>query len=83
MSYTDNANRDFIPTNLRLGTALKVNFDNYNSLTAAIDFNKLLVPTLPLRDPATGEIISGKENNVGVVQGAIQSFYDAPGNEYY
>lgn len=80
MSYTDNSERDFIPTNLRLGTALKMNFDSYNSLTATIDFNKLLVPTLPIRD-ANDEtiIISGKDNRVGTVEGAIQSFYDAPG----
>lgn len=80
MSYTDNSERDFIPTNLRLGTALKVNFDSYNSLTATIDFNKLLVPTLPIRDPSDETIIiSGKDNNVGVIGGALQSFYDAPG----
>lgn len=80
ISYTDNAGRDFIPTNLRLGTALKVNFDEYNSLTGAIDFNKLLIPTLPFRNPADESIIvSGRDNNVGIVLGAIQSFYDAPG----
>lgn len=80
MSYTDNSERDFIPTNLRLGTALKMNFDAYNSLTAALDLNKLLVPTLPFRDPNDQtNIISGRENNVGVVTGALQSFADAPG----
>lgn len=80
MSYTDNSDRDFIPTNLRLGTALKLNFDSYNSLTVAVDFNKLLVPTLPFRDPNDPlNIISGKDNNVGIVAGALQSFYDAPG----
>jgi hypothetical protein len=83
MSYTDNSDRDFIPTNLRLGTALKVNFDSYNSITAAVDFNKLLVPTLPFRNPEDqSDIISGKENNVGVIAGALQSFYDAPGLYY-
>ena len=80
MSYTDNSDRDFIPTNLRLGTALKLNFDSYNSLTVAVDFNKLLVPTLPFRDPNDPlNIISGRDNNVGIVAGALQSFYDAPG----
>lgn len=79
MAYTVDADRDFLPTNLRLGSALKVDFDEYNSLTTTVDFNKLLVPTLPARD-GEGEIISGKENNVGVTLGMIQSFYDAPGN---
>ncbi|MGB1103279.1 MAG: type IX secretion system outer membrane channel protein PorV [Crocinitomicaceae bacterium] len=79
MAYTVDADRDFLPTNLRLGSALKVDFDEYNSVTTTFDFNKLLVPTLPARD-GEGEIISGKENNVGVTLGMIQSFYDAPGN---
>lgn len=79
MTYTNDSERDFLPTNLRLGTALKVKFDDYNSITSTIDFNKLLVPTLPRRN-GDGEIISGLDNNVGVTLGMIQSFYDAPGN---
>ncbi|MFD1552232.1 hypothetical protein DNU06_11640 [Putridiphycobacter roseus] len=83
MSYTDNEDRDFIPTNLRLGTALKINLDAYNSISATVDFNKLLVPTTPFRNPDDlTEIISGKDNNVGVVSGMLQSFYDAPGLYY-
>jgi len=84
ISYTDAATRDFLPTNLRLGTALKVEFDKFNSLTGTVDFNKLLVPTTPYRDPTntdpTTNIVSGKDNEVGVVSGMLQSFYDAPGN---
>ena len=79
MAYTVEADRDFLPTNLRFGTALKVDFDDYNSLTTTVDFNKLLVPTLPVRN-GDDEILSGLENNVGVTKGMIQSFYDAPGN---
>ncbi|MDA7803502.1 type IX secretion system outer membrane channel protein PorV [Crocinitomix sp.] len=79
MAYTVEADRDFLPTNLRLGSALKVIFDDYNSITTTVDFSKLLVPTLPVRS-GTGEILSGMENNVGVTLGMIQSFYDAPGN---
>ncbi len=83
MSYTDENQRDFLPTNLKLGSGLKVNFDEYNSLTATLDFNKLLVPTLPFRNPDDpDDIISGKNNNVGVVAGMLQSFYDAPGLYY-
>lgn len=78
MAYTVEADRDFLPTNLRLGSALKVIFDDYNSITTTVDFSKLLVPTLPVRS-GTGEILSGMENNVGVTLGMIQSFYDAPG----
>ncbi len=83
VSYTDAATRDFLPTNLRLGTALKVEFDKFNSLTGTVDFNKLLVPTTPYRDPSNTNpgtnIVSGINNDVGVVAGILQSFYDAPG----
>jgi len=79
MAYTVGADRDFLPANLRLGTALTVEFDEYNSLTTTVDFNKLLVPTRPVRG-GDGTVLSGIDNNVGVTLGMIQSFYDAPGN---
>ncbi|MDA7803500.1 type IX secretion system outer membrane channel protein PorV [Crocinitomix sp.] len=78
ITYTDESNRDFLPTNLGIGTGLKVDFNHKHSLLGTVDFNKLLVPTLPLRNN-DGEIISGKDNNVGVSVGILQSFYDAPG----
>jgi hypothetical protein len=71
--------RDFLPMNLKLGSAYTMKFDKFNSLTLALDFQKLLVPTPPLRDAVTGEIISGKNNNIGVISGMLQSFGDAPG----
>lgn len=83
ISYSESAERDFLPTNLRTGAALQLKIDDYNSLTFTADFNKLLVPTPPITDPQTGEIISGYDPNVGVAQGMIQSFYDAPGNLIY
>jgi hypothetical protein len=78
MRYTNTANRDFIPTNLRLGTALTGYMDEFNKITFTLDFNKLLVPTPPIYD-LDGNIISGMDRNVGVAQGMMQSFYDAPG----
>ncbi len=80
MRYTNTANRDFIPTNLRLGTAITSYMDEYNKITFTLDFNKLLVPTPPTyAQGSSTEIISGMDPNVGVAQGMIQSFYDAPG----
>lgn len=91
MSYTvANSRTDFIPTNLRLGPSLKLNIDDFNSLAFSVDINKLLVPTPPIyaRD-ADGALIpdgnggfvieKGKSNDVSMIQGMIQSFYDAPG----
>ena len=83
ISYTESGERDFIPTNLRLGTALNIELDSYNKLSVILEANKLLVPTQPRieRDTTTGEdvIVAGKDPNVSVAQGMIQSFSDAPG----
>jgi hypothetical protein len=79
ISYTNDAYRNFIPINLRIGNSLKMKLDDYNSFAFMFDINKLLVPTPPVFDPATQEIIAGKNNNVPIVSGMLQSFYDAPG----
>jgi hypothetical protein len=79
MSYTNSDNRDFIPTNLRLGTALSTNLDDYNKLTFLFDLNKLLVPSPPIYNNDGDTIISGYNPEVGTATGMIQSFYDAPG----
>jgi hypothetical protein len=83
ISYTENAKKDFIPANLRFGAALTLELDPYNSLMISSDFNKLLVPSPPIYalDTITDEevITKGKNPDVSVAQGIIQSFYDAPG----
>ena len=79
MSYSDSQVADFIPMNMRLGGSTTIKLDTYNKITATIDLNKLLVPTTPIRDVNTGEIIAGKDPNVGVPVAIFQSFYDAPG----
>jgi hypothetical protein len=77
LSYTDSPTRDFIPINLRLGTALGADFDDYNKMSFAFDINKLLVPTPPIYD--NGERVAGMDPDVSVVSGIFQSFWDAPG----
>lgn len=91
MQYNQASSEEsFIPTNLRLGPTLKLDIDDYNTLAFSVDLNKLLVPTPPIyaKDPETGSqlndeygdpiISAGYPDNVGVVQGIFQSFYDAP-----
>lgn len=82
ISYTQSTQRDFIPTNLRLGPSITMDLDKYNTLSFEIDANKLLVPTPPeyATNTKTGEtfIYKGMDPNVGVPQGMLQSFYDAP-----
>ncbi len=79
MSYSDdNTRKDFIPTNLKLGPTLTLNFDDYNQMSFMLDINKLLVPTPCIRDSA-GNVTAGLETNVSVPVGMVHSFYDAPG----
>lgn len=92
LTYTSAQYENFIPINLRLGGYANVDIDEFNSIALLFDANKLLVPTNPYYkrnstntadsiDPVTRRpIIDGKgmDPNVPVVQGMIQSFYDAP-----
>ncbi|HVA98421.1 MAG TPA: type IX secretion system outer membrane channel protein PorV [Bacteroidia bacterium] len=90
MSYSSSTETDFIPTDLRLGSSFTIKTDQYNSFTFMVDASKLLVPTPPVyyQSKKTGTdsvnangyvILAGKDPNVGVVTGMMQSFYDAPG----
>ena len=86
ISYTETSDRDFIPINLRLGTSIATDLDDYNKMSIAFDINKLLVPTPPIydKDDQDGDgdntdILYGKDPNVSVVSGMFQSFGDAPG----
>lgn len=90
ISYANNV-KDFIPTNLRFGPSLTIEMDDYNTIAFMIDVNKLLVPTPPVykKDPDTGQpivgpdgqyvIAAGKNPDVSVISGILQSFGDAPG----
>ena len=84
ISYTDGGEEFFLPANGRLGANLFMELDDYNTISFAFDINKLLVPPPPKYDslatvPGPENIISGKDPNVGVLQGIFQSFSDAPG----
>ncbi len=86
ITYTENddiGGKSFLPINLRLGGAIDIELDRYNSFTLAVDINKLLVPTPPIYadslDTNGDKIIEdGKDPNVSVPAGMIQSFGDAP-----
>ena len=76
LSYSEDDNdKEFLPANLRIGGRYTNHIDNYNTISILADINKLLVPTPQLRNDTT----QVNYNTIGVIQGAIQSFYDAPG----
>ena len=84
IKYTDVGSAspgDFLPMNLKIGNAYKAKLDKYNSLTVSFDVQKLLVPSPATYGEVGGEtvLLSGMSNDVGVISGMLQSFYDAPG----
>jgi len=90
VSYTETGTKDFIPINLRLGGRTTLDLNEFNQLAFLLDFNKLMVPTLPvyakdetgtpIKDTLGNPILlAGKDPNVSVVTGMFQSFGDAPG----
>ncbi|XOV93230.1 MAG: type IX secretion system outer membrane channel protein PorV [Bacteroidota bacterium] len=90
ITYSTDANEDFIPCNLRLGTAFTTNLDPYNTITLVFDANKLMVPTPPIYElDANGQLVKdandnyviakGKDPNRPLLSGTFGSFGDAPG----
>jgi hypothetical protein len=90
ISYTETSDKAFLPINLKLGGAITVEMDDYNTITFMADVNKLLVPTPPIYaedslghnilDPTGNWTIEhGMDPNVSTPVGMVQSFYDAPG----
>lgn len=86
-------NANFLPAQMKLGGSFDFIFDEYNKVTASVEFNKLLVPTPPNITenctectPAQLQAIAAANaaNNeaykkIGWVSGIFQSFGDAPG----
>jgi len=67
ITYTGASDKNFIPTNLRIGGAYKTEIDQLNSFTFLLDFNKLMVPS---NKPGS--------NADPMLQGVFGSFTDAP-----
>ncbi|HCD89979.1 MAG TPA: hypothetical protein DEQ87_20430 [Algoriphagus sp.] len=89
ITYNSADDLDYIPTNLRIGTAYSIDINEMNAITFALDFNKLLVPTPPVYQTnpdgslATDEngnliIARGKDPNRALISGMFGSFADAP-----
>lgn len=84
LSYSDDdTKKEFLPANLRIGGRYTNHINESNDISLLFDINKLLVPTPPVTvgDSTYSKYYRNMTEyyNTGVVRGAIQSFYDAPG----
>lgn len=79
ITYTSSTERDFLPTNLGIGASLETFVDDYNSITFALDLNKLLVPS-PQSNP-TDLDSNGRADYLdkSPIEGLFTSFGDAQG----
>ena len=84
LSYSDDdTENEFLPANLRIGGRYSHQFDEFNKINFLLDLNKLLVPTPPKQKEGESQADFSKRatdyKKTGVIQGALQSLYDAPG----
>lgn len=79
LKYDEGGQKNFIPTNLRIGSGLNVHLDSNNKISFNLEFNKLLVPSpIAVFDKNTGEILSYQQPDISFLSGIPESFNDAP-----
>ena len=78
VSYSDDGDDNFIPSNLKIGGGFDFVLDNVNKVSLNVEFNKLLVPTpsVSINNDAEPPFI---QEDVGFFNGMFKSFGDAPG----
>ncbi|MDO9595669.1 MAG: type IX secretion system outer membrane channel protein PorV [Lutibacter sp.] len=78
VSYSNDGQENYIPTNLKLGGGFDFILDRSNNVSINLEFNKLLVPT-----PSVSQSENGgppyMQENVNFFNGIFKSFNDAPG----
>ena len=81
VSYSDDADKQFIPTKLSLGLLINPDInikDKFRlNIELAYQADKYLVPSDPTRD-INGNIVDGYDTDISAFTALYQSFYDAP-----
>jgi hypothetical protein len=79
MKYEELGKNNFIPTNLKIGSAFDFIFDSSNKLSLNLELNKLLVPSpsIPVYN-SNDQIIGYNQEDISFLSGLFKSFGDAP-----
>ena len=79
MKYEELGKKNFIPTNMKVGTAFDFIFDSSNKVSLNLELNKLLVPSpsIPIYN-SNNQIIGYNQADVNFLSGIFKSFGDAP-----
>lgn len=79
MKYEELGKKNFIPSNLKIGSAFDFIFDSSNKVSLNLELNKLLVPSpsVPIYN-SNEQIIGYNQADVNFLSGIFKSFGDAP-----
>ena len=78
VSYSNDGQDSYIPTNLKIGGGFDFILDNYNKVSINLEFNKLLIPTPNVSVYGDGNAPYIQED-ISFISGIFKSFGDAPG----
>ena len=78
LKYDEGGQKDFIPTNLRIGSGLDIIIDDSNILGINIEFSKLMVPS-PIAFYDENNNLYYRQPDISFFKGMLESFGDAPG----
>ena len=78
LKYDEGGQKDYIPTNLRVGSGIDIIIDDSNILGFNIEFSKLMVPS-PIAFYDENNNLYYRQPDVSFFKGMLESFSDAPG----
>ena len=79
LKYDEGGQKNFIPTNLRIGAGMNLILDQSNHLNFNLEFNKLLVPSpVAVYDTNSRELLGYQQPDISFLKGIFESFNDAP-----
>ena len=78
LNYDIGGQKNFIPTNLKLGFGLDLIYDDTNRLGIYTEFNKLLVPTPVAVYDTNARFMGYQQPDIDFLSGIFTSFSDAP-----
>ena len=78
LKYDEGGQKNFIPTNIKIGSSLDLIMDEVSVLSFNLELNKLLVPS-PVATYKDGIFIGYQQPDVSFIKGIFKSFSDAPG----
>lgn len=78
LKYDEGGQKNFIPTNLRIGSGLELIMDTENKVNFNLELNKLLVPSPVAVFDDQGELQGYEQPDISFLKGIFESFNDAP-----